>query len=544
MTDLPRETLGPYRLLELIGQGGMATIYKAYQPGMDRLVAIKVLHPHQAQDPHVVERFEHEAHVIAGLEHRHIVPVYDFGQEEGLLYLVMRYMRAGTVSDLLKRGSLSLADSASLLTDVAAALDYAHALKIIHRDIKPNNILVDAEGRAYLTDFGLAKVLDESLELTLSGAAIGTPAYMSPEQVAGQPVSPQTDVYALGVMLYEILTGTPPFVSDTPMAVAMMHLREPVRPPKELNPSITAAAELVINRALMKNPLERYWSAGEMARDLASAAAISPGQSMGSGAPLLERLQATLENPEPGDPAAKGRGYTLDMQTTLARLAQSVAADKGPEEVTPEVRRELDRRDRETRRQRLLARAPWMAASLLLLALVISLGVTMSGLATSREAEAQTATAIQLLVFQLHDAQTAMAAGYPGSQATLAYLQTQLAAVMISGTPPTAVPATVTGTATTSASALPPTRTRDANGPGSLATPSKPDATTVPSKVPTDPAATVPPNLEPTKPAPTAVATPPSSSIEPTTYDPHAPGSVPPGRVDKPTREPKPTKPK
>src|SRR5574341_1251271 len=146
MPDLIGRSLGPYRILEMIGRGGMAAIYKAYQPATDRLVAIKVLLDARAEDAGVVQRFEHEARIIAGLEHRNIVPVYDFGRDGDLLYLVMRYMRAGTVNDLLRSGPLAANDASSILSDVAAALDYAHALAIVHRDIKPNNILVDAEG--------------------------------------------------------------------------------------------------------------------------------------------------------------------------------------------------------------------------------------------------------------------------------------------------------------------------------------------------------------------------------------------------------------
>src|SRR5690349_18271505 len=194
MGELIDQKLGPYHILEPIGRGGMAVIYRAYHGPTDRIVAVKVLLDSRVDDPDVVRRFEHEARVIAGLEHRSIVPVYDFGREGESLYLVMRYLRAGTVSDLLRRSSLTPLDAAGVLNDIGAALDYAHGRGVVHRDIKPNNILVDASGHSNLTDFGLAKVMDDSLDLTRSGSSIGTPAYMAPEQVAGNAVSQRTDI--------------------------------------------------------------------------------------------------------------------------------------------------------------------------------------------------------------------------------------------------------------------------------------------------------------------------------------------------------------
>src|SRR3989338_10105698 len=203
MPDLAGQTLGQYRILEQIGLGGMPTIFKAYQPGMERLVALKVLPQHYAANPKFVQRFEQEARLIAKLEHRNILPVYDFGSHDGTTYLVMRYLQAGTVKDILGHGALPLPDAARVLSDIAAALDYAHAQGIVHRDVKPSNILVDKQGSSYLTDFGIAKVLEGTQDLT-GTTALGTPAYMSPEQTLGKPVTPRSDVYSLGVMLYEM----------------------------------------------------------------------------------------------------------------------------------------------------------------------------------------------------------------------------------------------------------------------------------------------------------------------------------------------------
>jgi len=497
MPDLIGRSLGPYRILEMIGRGGMAAIYKAYQPGADRLVAVKVLLDARAEDPAVVRRFEHEARLISRLEHRSIVPVYDFGRQDELLYLVMRYMRAGTLSDLLRRSRLTANDAAGILAEVAAALDYAHALSIVHRDIKPNNILVDAEAHAYLTDFGLAKVLDESLQLTLSGASMGTPAYMAPEQVSGGQVSPRTDIYALGASLYEMLTGAVPFSADSPMAVAMMHLHETPRPARELSPWIPLEVDLVIERAMAKDPQDRYASAGEMARALTEAAGPDPRGAwptpISIAADLLRSEQPTIDPARANAVTEAGPPSAI----TLAELAAEVAASKGPEAVTPETRRLLRQQDGEKRRRRLFAFAPWWAAGLLVVALAFTLIAAVRNSSESRTSGAGTATAVAELLGQLAAAQTALAAGGgPEVQATLAYLQTQVAGISIGGstltptstaTPAgsssggaTATPGTATSRAVTATTAVPPT-----TAPKATATPQPPPTSSLSDPVDT-----------------------------------------------------------
>lgn len=448
MSELIGSNLGPYRILELIGRGGMAAIYKAHQPSTDRLVAVKVLLDHRAEDPQIVDRFEREARVITALEHTNIVPVYDFGREGGLLYLVMRYMRAGTVNDLLKRGPLTPRDAASILSDVAAALDYAHERGVIHRDVKPNNILVDAGGRANLTDFGLAKVLGESLDLTRSGATIGTPAYMAPEHATGGTVSPRTDVYSLGVMLYEMVTGVLPYVSDSPMAVVMMHLHEEMRPPRQVNPTLPPAVEAVIVRAMLKDPVGRFATAGEMARALAQVVDGMP-HTAAPGEHVADRFEQVTLVPQ---------GSTLH----LIELAAKVAEAKSPDEITPEIRRALKRMQGASRRRRLLALAPWAVAGLLMVILAVTLPAVVRGSGDSRASAAGTATAVQALVMQFAEAQTAMAAGGPNAQATLAQLQTQIAVASFTAGPtlsPTPTPMQATSTSRPEATSAPPSAT-------------------------------------------------------------------------------------
>jgi tRNA A-37 threonylcarbamoyl transferase component Bud32 len=266
-------TLGPYRIIEQVGMGGMATVYKAYQPSMDRYVALKVLPQHYAKDPKFVERFLREARTIARLEHPNILPVYDFGEENGVTYLAMRYLEGGTLKDVLALGRLSLADAAEILTQISSALDYAHRKGVAHRDVKPTNIMVDGEGWAYLTDFGIAKVLEGTSDLT--AGAIGTPAYMAPEQSLGKGVDARADIYSLGIILYEIVTGRVPYEADTPMAVALAHIHRPLPLPRDIEPTVPEPIERVILKALAKDPNDRFASANEFAGALKGAIAES-----------------------------------------------------------------------------------------------------------------------------------------------------------------------------------------------------------------------------------------------------------------------------
>ncbi|HEC24275.1 MAG TPA: serine/threonine protein kinase [Chloroflexi bacterium] len=270
MSEMVGRNLGPYRILEELGIGGMATVYKAYQPSMDRYVAVKVLPRHFAQDPTFSGRFEHEARVIARLEHARILPVYDYGEEDGITYIVMRYLDAGTLADRIQGTPLDLEETVRIISQIAEGLDYAHSRGVIHRDIKPSNIMLDRSGDVYITDFGIAKLAESTTQFTGSGI-VGTPTYLSPEQGLGQPVDHRTDIYSLGVVLYQMLTGDVPFHAETPMAVVIKHIYEPLPLPHLVNPEIPESVERVILKAMAKQPEERFESCGEMAAALQQA---------------------------------------------------------------------------------------------------------------------------------------------------------------------------------------------------------------------------------------------------------------------------------
>jgi serine/threonine-protein kinase len=274
-------TLGSYRIVEQIGMGGMATVYKAYDPDTDRYVAVKVLSHHYSQEPTFLERFRQEAKAVAGLQHPYILPVHAYGEQDGTAYLVMPYMDTGTLRDVLSRGALPLRETSRLLGQTASALDYAHGKGIIHRDVKPSNLLVDGEGNAYLTDFGIAKIVEATLELTGTGMALGTPQYLSPEQCQGvKDLKPATDVYSLGIVLYQMLTGQVPFQAETPMAVIQKHLTAPLPPPRSLRPDLPEAVEGVVFKALSKEPEQRFPSAASMGEALSSAVRIGEAQAV------------------------------------------------------------------------------------------------------------------------------------------------------------------------------------------------------------------------------------------------------------------------
>src|SRR5260221_8143094 len=261
----PGQMLGAYRIISQVGQGGMATVYKAYQPSMDRNVAINVLQRQLAETPEFVTRFQQEARIIARLEHPHILPVFDYGESDGVTYFVMRYLEAGTLKSRMEAGRLSLTEIDRLFTQLAEALAYAHSHGIIHRDLKPANALVDEQGNLFLTDFGIAKLLESaSPRLTQTDAIMGTPAYISPEQARAQTVDQRSDIYSLGVILYEMVTGRVPFTADTPLAVILMHVSDPLTLPSILKPDIPEPIERVILKALAKEPNDRYANATEL----------------------------------------------------------------------------------------------------------------------------------------------------------------------------------------------------------------------------------------------------------------------------------------
>ncbi|WP_376796225.1 serine/threonine protein kinase [Thermogemmatispora sp.] len=266
--------LGTCTLQRLIGQGGMGAVFLAQQSRPRRQVAVKVLFPMASLTPHqlaaFLERFRRETDAAASLEHPNIMPVYEYGEQHGLAYLVMPYISGGTLRDEMEReGAMALPKVLNYLEQLAAALDCAHERGVIHRDVKPANILKTPEGRLLLTDFGLVKIISEEranqVRLTGPGAPVGTPDYMSPEQVLGQPVDGRADLYSLGVILYQMVTGVAPFRGEAPMQIAAQHLQTPPTSPRVFRPDLPVAAEQVILRALAKNPADRYFTGQEMA---------------------------------------------------------------------------------------------------------------------------------------------------------------------------------------------------------------------------------------------------------------------------------------
>ena len=259
------DQFGRYQIIKIIGEGGMATVYSAYDPEFDRKVAVKVLPKKLTEDPQFIERFNREARTIARLEHPSIVPVYDYGQQDGQPYLVMRYMAGGTLREYLKRqGPLSVQKAADLFSRLAPALDKAHNLGIIHRDLKPANILFDEDGNPFLSDFGIVKLTHADITLTGTQAIVGTPAYMSPEQARSKKeLDGRSDIYSMAVIVFEMLTGEQPYKADTPMGLAVAHINEPIPKLSTLRGDLPPMAQDFIERGMAKKRWNRFANAKE-----------------------------------------------------------------------------------------------------------------------------------------------------------------------------------------------------------------------------------------------------------------------------------------
>ena len=271
---LPGSQLGRYEVLEQIGRGGMATVFRALDPRLKRDVAVKVLPSYVSENPTLVDRFSQEAQSVARLDHPNIITVHDYGEDKGFTYIVMEYLTGGTLRDRLDR-KISPQEALEFLDPLARALDYAHGQGIVHRDVKPSNVLLDSDGNPKLSDFGLARVLEGSAYLTQENTVLGTADYMSPEQALGRAADHRSDLYALGIVLYQALLGRTPFHADTPSATLMAHIHEPAPLPTSLDPDFDSRLAAILLKALAKDPDDRHQSAGELARAVASTVQVS-----------------------------------------------------------------------------------------------------------------------------------------------------------------------------------------------------------------------------------------------------------------------------
>jgi serine/threonine-protein kinase len=314
--------LGGFIVQERIGRGGMATVYRAFQPSVNRSVALKIitLDPNEGEKEEFRRRFAQEAKMIAGLEHIHILPIYDYGiVDKEVAFIAMRLLRGGSLSDLLHGAPLDMERVADIFTQTAGGLAFAHSHGVIHRDLKPSNIMLDEAGNAYLTDFGLAKFIGGSMDLTRTGHIVGTPVYMSPEQLRGDPLDQRADIYSMGVILYHMLVGKPPFdASDTNMvSVIYQHLEKDPTPPRDHIPSIPEAVETVAMKALRKDPARRYDSVEEMASELS----IALGRRSSSSFPAAPTAPTAHPTPLSMSSAVRRRERFGLMAVTAAAVA-------------------------------------------------------------------------------------------------------------------------------------------------------------------------------------------------------------------------------
>jgi serine/threonine protein kinase len=363
---LEGKTLGKYRVLQPLGQGGMARVYRAYHPQLDRYVAVKVLRQDVAGEAEMVARFKREAKAVAALRHPHIVQVFDFDTQEDLCYMVMELVAGDSLkarlTDYRTRGSrLSGGEAVRIVLDALDGLEYAHQAGIVHRDIKPANILLTGDGTAVLSDFGIAQVAGGT-QYTSSGAMMGTLQYMAPEQGVARGDA-RSDLYSMGIVLYEMLVGEPPFDADTPLAILLKHMNDPLPIPREKNPEIPEPLERILLKSLAKQPEDRFASAKDMAQALTQAAADA-------GVDVPERISRPLSfNPAASDPD------TVSIYTSADR-ARLADAPFSKDRTDANLERALGRRaslGKGSHRTIRILRTVFVSLSLILLYLMFSL---------------------------------------------------------------------------------------------------------------------------------------------------------------------------
>ena len=305
-----------FRLEEKVGSGGMSSVYRAFDPTLERWVAIKLMHRDISSDPDQLERFRREARAVAQMNHPHVVTVIDAGEDEGAPYIVFEYVEGETLKERIRRlGRLPVAEAVAYAIEIGRALECAHSHKLVHRDVKPQNVLIDPDGRAKVTDFGIARSL-EAQGLTATGRVLGTTDYVSPEQALGHDVTEQSDIYSLGIVLYEMLTGEAPFKADTQVAVAMKHVREPLPDVQRRRPEISAALAAVVERATAKETANRYATAADVVHDLEEVLAIEAartGQATGEATTVLRSLSGDTADFAPARLRHPRRAFLLSI---------------------------------------------------------------------------------------------------------------------------------------------------------------------------------------------------------------------------------------
>lgn len=319
------QTLGQFHIVEFIGAGGMASVYKAYQPNLDRYVAVKVLPAQHALTPGFKERFILEARAVAQLSHPNILSIYDFGVEDDLSYFVMKYVPDMTLGNLMGQ-PMKLNLVSHFIDQVASALDHAHARGILHRDIKPANMLLEGDW-LLLADFGVAKIVESNAIITSTGHVFGSPAYVSPEQAEGNPLDQRTDIYSLGVVLYQMVVGRVPYQDTNPMRVIFKHIHEPPPTPRSVRPDLPEAVEQVILTAMAKDPANRYNHAGELADALRQAVTLS---AQGVDLPVLPTVPQEKADEAPSIPSNQSMKVSAPKLSTVEPVKPTISASPAP----------------------------------------------------------------------------------------------------------------------------------------------------------------------------------------------------------------------